>query len=387
MDRTPDELFGLIFEWCPTGPFPKLDPITKPEDIPILSVCRKWKRIALSTPRLWRSIRLTSAPYPTVDVITKYLALSGLCPLDMDVGHPPYPCHAFRPASLLAEPDKSSLRIIMEHTHRCQRAHWHMRWRDYFPIEEMFGQAYNLVDLHLCCETQSNSAPTNMVLALPSLKALRISGDVGLRAPLFVAPRLESLVFDHIKTNDFERIHNIIALVSTTVEFLQFKSAWIGEPGGASDFSWLSQLEFPVIQRVSVQMKTASFTAHAYFDYPAHIIRQIKTDFQLDFEGLELPSFMKKMRSNSIDRLVLTSATYPFELWDGGYVLRGDILQDKGFIYDFFENLPCLTNLYLRGFNRKITSRMSHIFRETRSSPKDKLWIVTDYKEIGFTFV
>ncbi len=60
MDTIPEELLAEIFSWCDLGPFPNRDPF-RPATIPILNVCRSWRRIALSTPPLWTSIKIFSS--------------------------------------------------------------------------------------------------------------------------------------------------------------------------------------------------------------------------------------------------------------------------------------------------------------------------------------
>jgi hypothetical protein len=385
MDRAPDEIFGLIFENCFTGPFPELDPIRRPQDIAILNVSQKWRRIALSTPTLWCSICLTTNPYPPANVISEYLALSGSCPLDMVVAHEPHEC--WRSARLLGKADISSLNFILDYTHRCRRASWHVRWGDYFPIEERFCLARTLVELYICCSAPPDPAPKDMTLTFPSLKTLRISGSADPRFPLFVAPKLRRIVFSYVTTSDAERIHSFLALVAGTLEILQFDSCWIGSGSRVDEFPGLTPLELPAIKCISMQMREGSSMIHAYFDYPRHVVGQIRHSFRLEYE-CPLYAYMKRIRSEFIDYLVLINPTNPYVARGGDDLTPSqDTPSKKWFIHDLFRNLPGLTTLCLRNFDQSPASYICHSFKETRSSTMDRLRFIVDEEEFDLDSV
>ncbi len=85
MDTIPEELLAEIFTWCQLGPFPEHNPF-RPETIPLLNVCRVWRRIALSTPSLWCSIDIL--PFRPIDKLPQYLSLSKGTLLDVRLGSP-----------------------------------------------------------------------------------------------------------------------------------------------------------------------------------------------------------------------------------------------------------------------------------------------------------
>jgi hypothetical protein len=363
MDRTPEEIIGLIFECCPTGPFPQLDPITKPEEIAILNVCRKWKRIALSTPRLWCRIRLRQKPYPTADALSSYLALSGSCSVVMTVHH----CSDSRSRRrALTGPDKACIRLILNEMHRCQRAYFHLRWRVDFPIEEMMAQAYRLVDLHLCCERHFQNGPTDAVLVFPGLKYLRISGNIGSEIPLLNTPKLDNLIFDRIITSDISGIHTLITQVAKTLRFLEFRSAYIGKSGEVFDFSHLPPLELSSIVRVFVRMGEIRFILRGYLDYPSHVIPQIKHSFILEFKGLGLPQFMEKVQSKAADCVVLTGSGYPRDIVSLSQALSQGLgaLPDAAVIRGFLDGLPNLKHLHVLAFSDESRALIGRVLAE-----------------------
>jgi hypothetical protein len=386
MDRAPDEIFGLIFEYCPTGPFPKLDPITKPEEIAILNISRKWRQIALSTPSLWSRIHFSTTPYPPVDIVSKYLALSGSCPLDIRVALKDEQCTGINLAHSLPEPEISSIRLVMDHMHRCREAHWHLYWSN-LPADQIFNLAQNLVVLHICCAAElEEPLAINLVLALPKLETLRISGGNGFNIPPLTAPRLENLTFDHIMTESVERVHNVVASVAKTLKVLQFQNTWIGEAAETVDFSRLPHIELPAIEQMIVHSKHGSAAIHAYFGYPVSIIQQIGHTFHLEY-GCALSPYAKRIQSAFVDRLALISGLWPFEARHGAHLLLDDALEDSGYISDFFKGLPGLVALRLRGFNPGVASRLSHLFRETRLAMDDsKLQIIIESEETGIEY-
>jgi hypothetical protein len=93
--RLPPEILSEIFIQCKDTKW--FDPLYGVLDTPRLdmaplllgSVCRRWRMIALSTPRLWASVGLTIRPkYLKSDVllVKTWLARAGTCPLSIALG-------------------------------------------------------------------------------------------------------------------------------------------------------------------------------------------------------------------------------------------------------------------------------------------------------------
>ncbi|KAJ7747779.1 hypothetical protein B0H16DRAFT_1375260 [Mycena metata] len=79
----PPEITALIFFHCisPSNPFPQPSPLKAP--LLLAQICREWRDIALSTPRLWQSLGLVDTR--SVDVFETWLARSGNLPLNFSL--------------------------------------------------------------------------------------------------------------------------------------------------------------------------------------------------------------------------------------------------------------------------------------------------------------
>jgi hypothetical protein len=364
MDRFPSEIFGLIFLFCPTGPFPKLDPINKPERIAILNVCQRWREIALSTPSLWTYIQFHEyIQCPSADTVAQFLLLSGSCSLIMTMHHSSYPCSPARRLSS-SRTSNPALHLILAEMYRYERAYLHLLWKKYLPIEEK-AQASRLVDLRLCCEMQPNPPMTDTVLTFPNLRRLQFSGEMSPKFPSLSSPKLTCLVFHRTATTDLEGIHRLIAGCATTLCFLEFWSSYIGEKGSASRFSDLLPFELPAIVRVFIWMKDYKLQTGGYFDYPLHIISQIKQGFHLDFRGLGLRKFMKRIRSKTVDRVVLTSLDYPNGKTPVGVSRQIMMLPEVERIRFFLDRFPSIKALHLIAFKDDFVTLVRRTVLET----------------------
>ncbi|KAJ7704165.1 hypothetical protein B0H16DRAFT_1638040 [Mycena metata] len=87
--RLPPEITSEIFlHFLPTYPeFPPLSGILSP--VLLCQICGHWREIALSTPRLWRAIKLPLDSHqgvlPLLDCLTAWLARSGRSPLALEI--------------------------------------------------------------------------------------------------------------------------------------------------------------------------------------------------------------------------------------------------------------------------------------------------------------
>ncbi|KAJ7704171.1 hypothetical protein B0H16DRAFT_719664 [Mycena metata] len=93
--RLPPEITSEIFlHFLPTYPqFPPLSGILSP--VILCQICGHWREIALSTPRLWRAIKLLLRPsqgeLALLDCLTTWLARSGQSPLVLEIRTPRTP--------------------------------------------------------------------------------------------------------------------------------------------------------------------------------------------------------------------------------------------------------------------------------------------------------
>ena len=90
--RLPPEVMSEIFLHCmaPVDPFdPRESPRLDKSPLLVSQLCSRWRKIALSTPRLWTSFALTIQPkYLKDDVLLAktWLGRSGTCPLSIALG-------------------------------------------------------------------------------------------------------------------------------------------------------------------------------------------------------------------------------------------------------------------------------------------------------------
>ncbi|KAJ7486604.1 hypothetical protein FB451DRAFT_1227631 [Mycena latifolia] len=86
--RVPDDIVCAIFVAC----LPSLrNPIITSDEPPLLlcQICSPWRRLALSTPRLWAAVHVVLPPQPKLqilaDIVTDWLDRSGALPLSVSV--------------------------------------------------------------------------------------------------------------------------------------------------------------------------------------------------------------------------------------------------------------------------------------------------------------
>ncbi|KAJ7479345.1 hypothetical protein B0H11DRAFT_1864179 [Mycena galericulata] len=88
MRRLPTDVMRLIFaETLPSGRNSSM----APEDAPLLlcQVCREWRYLAYSIPRMWSSLHMAvpapSRVYDLADIVTAWLSRSGIIPLSLSI--------------------------------------------------------------------------------------------------------------------------------------------------------------------------------------------------------------------------------------------------------------------------------------------------------------
>jgi hypothetical protein len=359
MDQTPDEILGLIFEWCPTSPFPALDPITKPEGITILMVSREWRRIALSTPSLWCQLRLET-PYPAPSTVSEYLALSGCLPLDVELM---YPRDRAMQQQEVINQCNASHHVLLEHVQRFKSLVCHVHIKT--DLANALHRAHALVNLALrSCTFDDDYSPKDMNVVLPNLERLTII-DVrsDLMIPVFTAPRLQHLTFERVTTQKPDHIHSLLTLVSKNLRTLRFVDTSMGK----ADFSCFPPVDLPAIQTVAIVKNRAIQKPDGFFEYPAHVIQQIEHRFQLVFQGFHILFYMREIRSMTADCLTLLSDAFPSNPATRIFPKETPWAQGEGIVSEFFKSLPNLRFLRLRGYNDEAVSLLARICREGKN--------------------
>ncbi|KAJ7704736.1 hypothetical protein B0H16DRAFT_1346551, partial [Mycena metata] len=185
--RLPTELLSAIFLECSqtrSGASSFCNPAVEP---PVTRVCRSWRAVILSTPRVWRCIEdvwcdLTTPPAVLATLVLRRLERSAQVPLEI----------VFEPASRFDEAQRISLiNALLSATYRWQDVSLHLTDFElrHFKIDQSVPQLRRLAliaphDAHLGCFFRS----------LPVLEDLYYGhvGKAGSTAP----PRLSSQLHD-----------------------------------------------------------------------------------------------------------------------------------------------------------------------------------------------
>lgn len=120
LDRFPLELLTECFLWCIAGGLPRYHPSMSP--INLTAVCRSWRAVTLSTPRLWSRLRFTAScddEAQTSEELAKFtlfLDRSGTTPLTYTLILAP---HDYTPLSVRAICLRPFLATLVEHA-----THW-----------------------------------------------------------------------------------------------------------------------------------------------------------------------------------------------------------------------------------------------------------------------
>lgn len=137
--RLPPEVLADIFEAClPEITWPKDGPTVPNATMPLVfgKVCRMWRDVAWSTPKLWSGISLlleNSTP-TDCELLQEWLSRSGHSPLSIHLQFD-------RDGATAGDATRSILRIIAD---TCER------WRDiYFAFPASFYQHFNIIRGHL----------------------------------------------------------------------------------------------------------------------------------------------------------------------------------------------------------------------------------------------
>lgn len=172
------ELLGEIFEFC----MPQTDePMTITEDCaPLLfgRVCKRWRRVAASTPRLWTTIdcRLQCTVNPLV-IIPTFLKQSGSLPIDIFLGESLEKLHH---SKTNPNPLHSCLQLMNTHFHRCR---------------SFSGTSSGIISMLF---------PTNHSTVASSLRSFQITASVKSDPTItignIVAPKLETIDVCQSKT-------------------------------------------------------------------------------------------------------------------------------------------------------------------------------------------
>ncbi|KLO10970.1 hypothetical protein SCHPADRAFT_942442 [Schizopora paradoxa] len=179
------EILGEIFQACIATSGERSGPSLSSAPINISQVCRRWRQVALSTPRLWSSFSLLHRRYiendssddyhcikRTIPVIKNWIERSSCAPLDFDIY---MRLHEFMKD--LAEDIESLLEILID-----QRDRWRSVTIIYdFPLSRWFdvsfSDMYMLRHLQLeCCSTPDCVARLDLTRS-PKLETLFLQGN------------------------------------------------------------------------------------------------------------------------------------------------------------------------------------------------------------------
>ncbi|KAF5347268.1 hypothetical protein D9756_009981 [Leucocoprinus leucothites] len=190
-NRLPPDILQEIFYHC----LPISRNATMSIDEPPLSlgrVCKRWRHIAYSTPRLWTTLHIVAVPLSylvsnqrdkaLLDAISSWLSRSGALPLSISVYHDvPSPSGG----RLMNNEVQPYLNIIARHAHRWKSVYFVFRDVDWIEVLSQFTDIPLLEVLHVCDHGESSSwnAPDS------SEAITTLARDSG----ILRAPRLRSL--------------------------------------------------------------------------------------------------------------------------------------------------------------------------------------------------
>ncbi len=199
MDTIPEELLAEIFSWCDTygeiGPFPARSPF-RPETIPILNVCRSWRRVALSTPSLWHLIKILSSHLSNSEFrshFDRFLRLSKNGLLDLDL--------CIQPVNI---DGNSSLSQIQEELGRIRKISIQPFGRDVDVLQlmntmDISNQLTSLTLLRVRApggsrQELAEELGNRKTICLPRLMDLTLSGAISDKLPFLSLPAFETLM-------------------------------------------------------------------------------------------------------------------------------------------------------------------------------------------------
>ncbi|KAL0960016.1 hypothetical protein HGRIS_011666 [Hohenbuehelia grisea] len=149
MRRVPRDVLEEIFWHCLAADH---NPVRSTKEPPLLlvGVCRKWRNVALSTPRLWRALHIVlSKGIPEykaeaviserVEGIRRWLQLSGAQPLSISITSPKHPSHEdihrhLHEADLLVT-------VLMDASHRWRRIKFNIPGRNLHSLRWLTTQS------------------------------------------------------------------------------------------------------------------------------------------------------------------------------------------------------------------------------------------------------
>ncbi|KAG9220592.1 hypothetical protein CCMSSC00406_0003691 [Pleurotus cornucopiae] len=174
--RIPVELWGEVFQWC----LPQDGATTSLSDPPctFTQVCRFWRAVALSTPRLWASLtidatQLADDEEATVAGIRSWLCRSDPLPFALTVrardnyGRLPRPCLC------------QFSELIVDYAHRWRHLQLHLPgdWFDWISFAGGQFTSLSCLGLHSSSFSASHSSILDMEWqTLPPLRQITVSG-------------------------------------------------------------------------------------------------------------------------------------------------------------------------------------------------------------------
>ncbi len=220
MDTMPEELLTEIFTWCETRPYPEYDPFY-PRTIPILNVCRSWRRIALSTPSLWCSLDIQYDLEYLIDEpldLPHFLKLSKRMPLDVSLEYN-------RGRSMY--PDWDPLDYLLSEMYRMRSivAKYPVSISSILRLMNNLDVSESLISLELNSIDHLDLPGERKRICLRRLRNLELHSHFDSDSlPYMSLPALETLLIWETHM-EFEWIHPLVCSASQTLRQITFQSS------------------------------------------------------------------------------------------------------------------------------------------------------------------
>ncbi len=289
MDTIPEELLAEIFSWCDVGPFPDRDPF-RPETIPILNVCRSWRRIAQSKPSLWYSIKITRGLKPDFEPdLARFLKLSKNSLLDLDL------CvHSSSPLFPQILEELGRMRKIDIQTFG--RDADVLRLMNAMDISDQLTSLSLLVAWvpggNLTQQKLVQKMEDRKTICLPRLMDITLNGALSDKLPYLSLPALKHLRV-HNGYLEFQWIHTLVCSASQSLNQILFNGMSVHSvpPAHLIAVNLQSLASFDVELPNSDMSMLVGDTHLLFIEYQAYLIQHITSPFKLRFQGAPLPFF------------------------------------------------------------------------------------------------